>query len=48
MLYSLARSALFRLDPEVAHDLTLKSLRALGPARRSSGAGRGRPVKRAA
>jgi dihydroorotate dehydrogenase len=31
MLYSLARAALFKLDPEVAHDLTLKSLAALGP-----------------
>ena len=30
MLYSLARSALFKLDPEVAHDLALKSLSALG------------------
>ena len=32
MLYSLARQALFRLEPERAHDLALKSLRALGPA----------------
>ena len=32
MLYTLARTALFRLDPEVAHDLALKSLAALGPA----------------
>src|SRR6185503_7092639 len=31
MLYPLARSALFKLDPELAHDLTLKSLSALGP-----------------
>ena len=31
MLYRLARGALFKLDPEVAHDLTLKSLAALGP-----------------
>jgi dihydroorotate dehydrogenase len=31
MLYSLARSALFRLEPERAHDLALKSLCALGP-----------------
>ena len=30
MLYALARTALFRLDPEVAHDLALKSLAALG------------------
>ena len=39
MLYSLARAALFRLDPEVAHDLTLKSLAALGPAAALLGAG---------
>jgi dihydroorotate dehydrogenase len=32
MLYALARSALFRLDPEVAHDVALKSLCAMGPA----------------
>ena len=32
MLYSLARQALFRLEPERAHDLALKSLCALGPA----------------
>ena len=31
MLYSLARSALFKLDPETAHHLALKSLCALGP-----------------
>ena len=31
MLYSLARTALFRLDPEAAHDLALKSLAALRP-----------------
>ena len=31
MLYSLARSALFKLDPETAHDVALKSLRSLGP-----------------
>ena len=31
MLYSLARQALFRLEPERAHDLALKSLCALGP-----------------
>jgi dihydroorotate dehydrogenase len=30
MLYSLARSALFRLDPEVAHGVALKSLAAMG------------------
>ena len=39
MLYSLARAALFRLDPEAAHDLTLKSLAALGPAAALLGAG---------
>ena len=39
MLYSLARSALFRLDPEVAHDLSLKSLSVLGPAAALLGAG---------
>ena len=39
MLYSLARSALFRLDPEVAHDLALKSLAALGPGAAILGAG---------
>ena len=47
MLYSLARSALFRLDPEVAHDLSLKSLAALGPGAALLGAGadRARPVR---
>src|SRR3954465_1713730 len=30
MLYDLARSALFRLDPERAHDLVLNSLGSLG------------------
>ena len=39
MLYSLARSALFRLDPEVAHDLTLKSLAAMGAGAALLGAG---------
>jgi dihydroorotate dehydrogenase len=39
MLYSLARAALFQLDPEVAHDLTLKSLSALGPGAALLGAG---------
>jgi dihydroorotate dehydrogenase len=38
-LYSLARAALFRLDPEVAHDLALKSLSTLGPAAALLGAG---------
>ena len=39
MLYKLTRSALFRLDPEVAHDLSLKSLAALGPGAALLGAG---------
>ena len=39
MLYRLARGALFKLDPEVAHDLTLKSLAALGPGAALLGAG---------
>ena len=39
MLYSLARTALFRLDPEVAHDLALKSLATLGPAAALLGSG---------
>ncbi len=39
MLYILARTALFQLDPEVAHDLTLKSLNALGPGAALLGAG---------
>ena len=39
MLYSLARSALFRLDPEVAHDLTLKALSAMGSGAALLGAG---------
>jgi dihydroorotate dehydrogenase len=39
VLYSLARAALFRLDPEVAHDLTLRSLSALGPAAALLGSG---------
>lgn len=30
MLYQLARSALFQLDPEVSHDLTLKSMQLMG------------------
>jgi dihydroorotate dehydrogenase len=33
MLYDLARAALFRLDPETAHDLTLGTLRRLGRGR---------------
>ncbi len=39
MLYALARSVLFRLDPEAAHDLALKSLSAMGPAAALFGAG---------
>jgi dihydroorotate dehydrogenase len=39
MLYALARSALFRLDPEVAHDVALKSLCAMGPAASLLGTG---------
>jgi dihydroorotate dehydrogenase len=39
MLYSLARAALFQLDPEVAHDFALKSLCAMGPAVSMLGAG---------
>jgi len=47
VLYRLARSALFRLDPERAHDLALKSLSALGPgaALLGSGAERGEGVR---
>ena len=39
MLYTLARKALFKLDPEVAHDLALKSLSVLGPGAALLGAG---------
>jgi dihydroorotate dehydrogenase len=38
-LYGLARSALFRLDPETAHGLALRSLAALGPGAALLGAG---------
>ena len=41
MLYTLARTALFQLDPELAHDLALKSLAALGPGAAWLGAGSG-------
>lgn len=41
MLYSLARTALFRLDPERAHVLALKSLSAMGPVAALLGAGAG-------
>ena len=46
MLYSIARAALFQLDPEVAHDLALKSLSALGPAAALLGAGAERAESR--
>jgi dihydroorotate dehydrogenase len=46
MLYRLARSALFRLDPETAHDLALKSMCALGPAVALLGAGADRGEER--
>ncbi len=39
MLYALARTALFRLDPELAHDLALKSLSAMGEGAAWLGAG---------
>jgi dihydroorotate dehydrogenase len=39
LIYSLARGALFKLDPEVAHDFTLRSLSMLGPAAALLGAG---------
>ena len=39
MLYNLARAALFKLDPEVAHHLVLKSLSLLGPGAALLGAG---------
>jgi dihydroorotate dehydrogenase len=39
LLYSLARTALFQLDPERAHDLALKSLAMLGPGNAILGAG---------
>jgi dihydroorotate dehydrogenase len=46
MLYRLARSALFRLDPETAHELSLKSMCALGPAVALLGAGSDRGEER--
>ena len=46
MLYSLARAALFKLDPEVAHDLTLKSLSKLGSGAAILGAGADRGESR--
>ena len=41
MLYALARAALFKLDPEVAHGLALKALAALGPGAALLGTGSG-------
>jgi dihydroorotate dehydrogenase len=46
MLYRLARTALFQLDPETAHDLALKSMCALGPAVALLGAGADRGEER--
>ena len=46
MLYRLAHSALFRLDPETAHELALKSMCALGPAAALLGAGAERGEER--
>jgi dihydroorotate dehydrogenase len=46
MLYKLARAALFQLDPEVAHDLALKSLSVLGPSAAFLGAGSDRGESR--
>jgi dihydroorotate dehydrogenase len=46
VLFSLARSALFQLDPEVAHNLALKSLAALGPGAALLGAGADRDEAR--
>ena len=46
MFYSLARAALFQLDPEVAHDLALKSLSVLGPGAALLGAGAERAESR--
>ena len=46
MLYRLARSALFRLDPETAHELSLKAMCALGPAAALLGAGSDRGEER--
>ena len=46
MLYSLARSALFQLDPELAHDFALKSLARMGTAAAILGAGASRAESR--
>jgi dihydroorotate dehydrogenase len=46
VLFRLARSALFRLDPETAHHLALRSMAALGPATALLGAGSDRGEER--
>ncbi len=46
MLYRLARSALFQLDPETAHELALRAMCALGPAVALLGAGADRGEER--
>jgi dihydroorotate dehydrogenase len=46
MLYRLARSALFQLDPETAHDVAMKAMCALGPAAALLGAGADRREER--
>jgi dihydroorotate dehydrogenase len=46
MLYSLARSALFKLDPEVAHDVVLKTLARSSTAAALIGAGSSRGESR--
>ena len=46
MLYRLARTALFQLDPETAHELALKAMAGLGPATALFGAGADRGEER--
>jgi dihydroorotate dehydrogenase len=46
VLYSLARAALFKLDPEIAHDVALKGLAVLGPGAALLGAGADRAEAR--
>ncbi|HEX5628219.1 MAG TPA: dihydroorotate dehydrogenase (quinone), partial [Usitatibacteraceae bacterium] len=46
MLYRLARSALFKLDPETAHEVALRSMCAFGPAVALLGAGADRGEER--
>jgi dihydroorotate dehydrogenase len=46
MLYRLARTALFQLDPETAHDVAMKAMCALGPATALLGAGADRDEAR--